>query len=535
MVGNLRLNKTLALEQQILCFIFFLLSFSALTFVLGLTLSYITAYLALGATLLVNWRQGGLRILLFLGVLLLCLFLSSLFISTNQDGQSYHIPGMLLMAHGWNPWYDWSPWSVLPAQTALVGPGIDNTINFPRGAGMLSASLYLATHLFSSIHTISFLLFFLLAFVAYRVLSKCQLSRTFTIILTLLFTLNPVITCQLGSSYVDGLMANMLTLLLLFFFDYYLFSNKWALTASLMVFMILVNIKFTGLVFGAVFITGFSAITWWERKRFPAQYFFYHVLAGILAVVVFGWQPYITNTIMHLNPFYGALKLHDGKSILSGFVSQPGFNDKNRLYQLVISLFVNKYITIGGVVSHRFNVLAYNIDGRFAGFGMVFGYCLVASLLLLAFLRRKIYVLLTLVLLFSVLLTPAAWWARLTPQLWLVPLVIILGLLVTPKRNPLSIKVAKVLAIILLVNAAGTFIYTSVYQRNNSQRVISKLKALRQQTQQVKIGTVKSGATLTTKAVLQSYGFHVTVMKHPVSCPKPVKLHKFINPLVCPD
>ncbi len=167
-----------------------------------------------------------------------------------------------------------------------------------------------------------------------------------------------------------------------------------------------------------------------------------------------GWQPYVTNTLRYGHPFYpiygppiyGA-PINGITAFNKEFVLQnqmpPDFETlgwPEKLYRSIFSPSSSQVGVDSGPLKFPLRVSRPEVtafarpDVRVSGWGPLFGATLVvalAGLALLLFVSRK-FTLRTLALLGLVagttLLNSEAWWARYSPQLWLLP-VIVLGAL----------------------------------------------------------------------------------------------------------
>jgi hypothetical protein len=167
--------------------------------------------------------------------------------------------------------------------------------------------------------------------------------------------------------------------------------------------------------------------------------------AFITAVVLVGYQPYITNIIHKGNPFYPAITIEKDKDTVVKNIERgqapEAFMEKNRFSKLVYSLFSRSDNNIKRMprlkipfTLHGSELVAFTgPDTRYGGFGPLFGSVLllvIAFVPLLFKLRRLIliYPLIAMaVVLISTLINPEAWWARLSPQLWLLPMIFIIS------------------------------------------------------------------------------------------------------------
>jgi len=172
-----------------------------------------------------------------------------------------------------------------------------------------------------------------------------------------------------------------------------------------------------------------------------------------------GFNPFVINTLRFQNVFYPLFGRHPVD--IMTFTSPPGFPEKNRVEKFLISTFshtdnidINKNARVPTLkVPLTFNRVDISElsspDNRIAGFGIFFSAIFLLTIVLLVALlfdkRRwlfKSYLTgFAAMLIFSVFMLEEAWWARYVPQLWFVPLLVLIlaeGLTakwITPIKN----------------------------------------------------------------------------------------------------
>lgn len=402
------------------------------------------------------------------------LVVSSTFFDTSWDGQAYHQIAVIELAQGWNPVYDDPLPPVVPAVFDVSIP-----INhYPRGGWINAAVLYLAgghIEMGKACNLLLLVAALLLACSALRELAPTRLGGAF--LLGLLFALNPVAIHQSLSFYVDGQLSSLLVCLaaLLLLVGLHARHEPHTLKNGLVVLLLpfffclvlLVNIKFTGLVYAAVLCAGFL---FWLLRSVPVRpairrlsaIFAAMVAAFLVGVFLVGYSPYVTNALAYGHPLHPVLGDHRIDDLISKEMP-GGFHAMNRFEKLAVSLFsasANIKAPDTPALKWPFTFAAtelttfhYYPDTRVAGFGPLFSGALVlAGLVLLLALVLRLRGVATLgavvlLVLVSVFVNSEAWWARFVPQLWMVPLLALLPLffprLFTPGR--VSRSLAKLL------------------------------------------------------------------------------------------
>jgi len=205
----------------------------------------------------------------------------------------------------------------------------------------------------------------------------------------------------------------------------------------------------------------------------------------------------VTNFRFHGNPFYPVLGSDEAAaSAMAGqfdIWAPPEFMAMGRVEKLARSLLSES----GGAesmprwkmpltVARRELYIFFNTEPRYGGFGPLFGSVLLATLIVfLAAARsidRRVLVsagALTLLLVLSALLNREAWWARLSPQVWLLPVVLLTAIAMAGPKW--SRRVGALLVLLLLANSAlvATLNWGRALQKNRDFRVqMSELEAM---------------------------------------------------------
>jgi len=401
-----------------------------------------------------------LPVTISVGVLLLSLLASWFYFDLSWDGQWYQQAAVYNLAKGWNPLY--SP-LVTPDHT-------DNTsiLHFPKSTWYFGAAVL---RLFGTVEmgkAYNFMLLFVAFGVVYPFCRSMKLSNGYSVVFTLLVLFNPVVWSEVTTYLNDGDLYLLLVIYLTAVISWLGNSKRIYLVIALMAICCLVNTKFTGLVFlllSALFVFIYVII---RQRTYVKSFLLSHLLAGLLAIGVFGFNPYITNTIQRGHPLY---PLMGTKAYPSVFASGK---DANEAYEtphnmqgqsLPVRLFYANFGQPGNApYNHeKFAILAnpFNTDTthwaayhyhetRVSGFGPYFGISLILMLIMLPVVlwgEKRFWLpgLLFIVALICCLsLSQHFWWPRFFPMLWLAPL---LPLLLrwsteTENRSKLAIKLA---------------------------------------------------------------------------------------------
>jgi hypothetical protein len=379
----------------------------------------------------------------------------------SWDGRDYQQLAVYKLTNGWNPVY-----------TALQPDDIYKNAwlnHYPKGSWLAASSLAM---IFKDIEIGKIFNLFLILAVFFIALSFfltiSQFSKGKAVLLSFFLAVNPVSVSQSLSYYTDGQVSSMLILLILLMLLCLKNSDLGCLITLAAAVIIGLNIKFTGTAYIALLLVLFSIVGWYlmrgMRSLLPQ---WAAILVGIfIGVLVVGYNPYVTNTLHYKQPFY---PIYGSNTLNKEFILRnqmpPDFEDMSWMGKLFHSVFSPSQNIIGKEAGslkfplsvERSEIIAFaRPDVRISGWGPLFGALVIlsmVSLAILAFVSRKVASsagILVGMVFASSLLNSEAWWARYTPQLWLIP-VIMLGALwfVKDKRTMI---LGNVLALLMFAN-----------------------------------------------------------------------------------
>jgi len=388
----------------------------------------------------------------------------------SGDGQWYHLPGILALAQGWNPFQK----PLLVNWNADFEHQLTNAAiyvqHYAKGVWIIDAAVYRATGWLEATKVLNLLYIVAAYLLTANFLGRLGLSQLWVHSLALAAAANPVSLYQMGSFFVDGQLASLCTLLVVVSLDYFHRPRKRTLFLLVACVVLLVNVKFTGVVYAAGLGAGLSALAWLRGRRAESgRYAATGITSMLLAVAVVGYQPYITNLLQQGNPFYPAVGRDDAANLATEGQFErwapAEFLGMGRLEKLVRSVFAEssaakslpRWKAPFSIAKHELYIF-FNTEPRYGGFGPLFGgillLVLVVYTLTVGVTRRSNGYLdgaLALVVTFSILPNPEAWWARLAPQLWLVPVILASGLAM--ERVTWLRRASFAVVLLLLVNS----------------------------------------------------------------------------------
>lgn len=366
---------------------------------------------------------------------------------TSYDGMSYHLPAILSLAEGWNPiagpgtvlpanWYANGIWTLRAALFALCG-----TL---EGSKVVSAAIMLGT------------LFALRPALA-TLLETPLTSRG--LLGVYLLVANPVATGQLFTSYVDGDLyeAGLATVagVLLTASAHRRFGLA-ILAASI---VLMTGAKITGALYAVALPLAVLAVMW---RRMPEKRLIV-VTIGIaiaVSVIVIGYRPYITT----LGERAAFLELRHAGTIASP-EPPPELADLPAQAAFLVSIFARTsgredvvHLKLPFTVRPHELIIMGTPDPVVGGFGPLFAIELLLALALggLAWRsERRSLLLLAAALAALSIAFPVAWWARLAPFFWPVPLLIVQA--VPWRQRPVPTFIATAVLVCAASNAALAF------------------------------------------------------------------------------
>lgn len=446
----IKINRTVALLTSqillsIICLVHLLVTF---TYLFNARLSAYTfpvsVVVALGANFLFNGWLGVSKkttttaSAVSLSVLCCSILVAVFYFDLSWDGQWYHQAAVYNLAGEWNPIFK-------PMETP-DGLNHSSVLHFPKDSWYFAAA---ATKLFGTVEVGK--AYNAIALVAgsgvlYSLCRNFNLSSFRSMIITALVLLNPVVWSEI-TSYLND--CDIYLFLVIYLAAVILWIRDPKPSYALIVVMAiccLVNIKFTGLVF-VLLSSFFIFICLLVQKRYlVGRFLLSHFIAGVLAIGVFGFNPYITNTIHRGHPLY---PLIGSKAFPSVF--DRGADD-NEIYEtpknmqgksLPIRMLYANFGYPGNapyngedtarlanpLVTPASSWSAYHFqETRVAGFGPYFGLLLIIGVItlfviLVIWKAWRLPILIFFVAICCELsISKHFWWPRLFPMLWLVTL-----------------------------------------------------------------------------------------------------------------
>jgi hypothetical protein len=366
------------------------------------------------------------------------------FPDNSWDGLAHQQEAVVRLAAGWNP---------VTESSSRYGLGHELYLDhYPEASWITAAAVLKATGHIEAGKLFNLTVMFVAAgFCLSALLRLTVLPIAWATVVSVLIALNPVFVYQSTTFYVDNLVGSTLTVIVTGLVVFIAVRRWQALVVAMLAVTIAVNLKFTSLIYTAIFL-GFAALIVWRQYGLSAASRF--AAAATTAVFVgsvgFGYAPYVHNLVSHHDPFYPATPRHH---LLDTTTQVPAnLLHADRVSRFLVSSFSRsepvrppngtrmKFPLSIGPEERRG---LYSADLESGGFGPLYG-----ALLLLAgiaavtlCIRRSsrrvagVVLLMAGCVLATIFVHRETWWARYIPQAWLLPMLIAVPSLCAPRRS----------------------------------------------------------------------------------------------------
>lgn len=356
-------------------------------------------------------------LIIFIGLLLLYF---SNFIESSYDGQAYHGNAMVNLVKGVNLFLEQGKY---PADVLNIWGDYYPKATWFFGASLIKTFGFLSASLITNV-----LISTASAFYCGGVCLRYSKSKVLAFVTILFILLNPIAISQSHVYYVDALLGNLAIVLVFMGYDLHQEFSHYKCLEIVMITVLLMNIKFTGLGFGAVINFGIWLYFIFKNRKVALQYVFYGFLMLFIGIVIVGFSPYFLNLINQRHIFY-PLVGSDNTDIITKFIPSEMLN-MNAVRKLFYSFFYGQSFVDNMLNFEPAKYMIY--DSKIGALGPMFGKMFVLSvpIYVYAFLSNlknfKKYlspICLFIGLSISVLINyHNIWWLRYAPQIWIYPL-----------------------------------------------------------------------------------------------------------------
>lgn len=366
-----------------------------------------------------------------------CVMLATFLHDFSWDGQAYHMEAVRQLVSGWNI-YHGMPLAEYDTMHYIW------LNSYPKATWMFGGALYAVTGSLLSCKSYMFILCVANALLLRNIVGLYVKNKWFARGIIFTLVANPVVSSQLLSTYLDGalyLICLAISLLLIG-----IAANGYEfpfLGLAVLTSAVGFNLKFT-----AVAYVGLIWLCFMTYLLLNKQKMLYKALRATLASVfigllVIGYNPYVTNLINEGHPFWPVRGTHDLQNVMLACANEE-FLEQNRFLKLGSSWFSkssNEIATMENVeykipftVSKSEIKAITGYDCRIGGWGIWFsGILLLSVISIMITLRHRIRYNSGILCIFgfiiiSIIINPESWVARYAPQMYVVPILVLIML-----------------------------------------------------------------------------------------------------------
>ncbi len=409
-------------------------------------------------------------------------YVSHYFYDVSFDGQTYHQLAVYHIKNGYNPFHS---------------PSLHKNFYYILAEHYVKASWILESFIYGittrmeyakGINLIALMAALFLSYESIRALTQWG-SRWMCWGAALILCLNPIVISQLFTFLNDGLLASLLVCYISLIMRAIKVQNRQDMLMSSICLVILVNIKFTGLLYVLLLISILGLYLIEQKSKILLGWLILNsVLALGAATLIFSYNPYITNIREHRNPVYPLMDESGQKGIREN--TPAPLRDKPRLEKLYLSLASRvsdrkEGVRLRSVMpwEHTYSEFIPGVGStRINGLGPFFPLALICSLVIYLYYlntdkaHRLVWLLCILWFSASILINPECWWMRYVPQLWFIP---VLGGIMGMDHSNRSIKLlGGMVGMVLWVNIGLYTCQTVRFQLESTRRIQQTLTSM---------------------------------------------------------
>jgi hypothetical protein len=438
-------------------------------------------------------------------IILVSLAFSAFYFDLSVDGQWYDQPAIYHLESDWNP--------IFEPLRAFSGNNDMSILHFPKATWYFAASVYSTFGNFEAGKCLNMIVLAAAVLIVYAASREFGISRLKSLAITALLALNPVIWSEITTYLVDIPVVLYLTIYVVTIFSCLRSPNLTTISIGAMSTICLINTKFTGLVFFC-FFAAFAFVYFLIRKReYLSKFLGVHVVTLFLALFVFGYNPYVTNSIKRGNPLYPIL----GSAKYPNATVQRGA-DANEIYETPVNMRGKGILTrlfyanFGRPGNAPYNFeqnanaelmvpftskisewSAYHYhETRVSGFGPYFSGILIFSFLLFVWMLfvfktpRLVLILTCAAVISTLFISKHMWWPRFAPQMWFLPIIPVLLSFWLPLSKVRAVF-TWALAILIALNGLIVLYEHMEWETRSSVHLYKQLSELKQKGKTIEV------------------------------------------------
>lgn len=555
----------------LMLFLLLLMTLSELGFFVGLSPTPVTftlaAILSSAITLLLlrNHSREAIIGLLASTVLVVsaCVACSTIY-DLSYDGNAHHKQAVALLHNGWNPVRESSDDG---PRTGIWGESFSIWIDhYAQGTWCIGACFYAVS---GDIEVAKCYTLIAMASAA-SIIGGLLANRGFRWwqagTVAVIAAVNPITVAQAFSFYIDGFLMLCLLILLAGLMEIVIFVDDILLKRIGFVvvgsaFILCSETKFTGFAYAGVFSFAFYVLIATKALRgslaraFLAKTSIFFAVVIISSILVFGFSPYVTNTLDHGHPFYPLF----GEGAIDIMTSQTpaSFSSSSHLRSLFLGFFSEASQAMGGdagtepvlklpltVHQEELDVLK-SYDLRISGFGVLYSAILLigvpVTILFLALNRKTQPLLFQASLCYLIpmcmlmLIIGESWWARYSSYSYFInPLALTLMFSYRPKIMPKWKQCAKaaleaIFTVLLVTNTALFIKYNTIHAYIETQEAKNTIANLEQAARDGKRVQIFTGRISGAAYSLSDRNIPFELIRTSNEIPHPERFDGFLN------
>lgn len=439
------------------------------------------------------WPVVIVIILVFLSIIL-----AGLFYDLSWDGLWYQQTAIYKMAEGWNPIRH--PMQPLSHHTQIW------MRHYSKGPWYIAAAFYKTTNQIELAKCGTWLAFGAM-FAA--VLAGCidfGMRKRRAIAVASIVSLNPVVTCQLYSFLVDGLLISFLVCFVAALFSEFQRKNRFTLIVTITAAILCINSKFTGLVYLCFASAAGLIYCLFKQRNMFIRYILLQAFSILLGAVAFGYNPYVTNYVQRGHIFFPLMGTEEhpslaqrGRDPIERFETPHNMLGRNRLVRFGYAIFGrpgsqpfmdgnDAKLMWPFALTKKDMGMNYFHELRISGFGPFFSGIFLIGIILIGVvffypkMPRLVLFLSVAAITASLLISKHSWWARYGPQLWLFPVVPVIIIFWCSKSSLLN-RLTWAFVALILVNALIVAIVHTRWEIISTRTLNQQLSQLSQGTE----------------------------------------------------
>lgn len=222
----------------------------------------------------------------------------------SYDGQAYHQEAVIQFARGWNPVY-----MFLEGEATA---NLERWLNhYPKAGWILSSTIYLITGNIEHGKVMSLYIIVPTLTFCFWALWKTKLSNLTKTLASFALSLNPIFIYQSLTYYLDGILVSLLLGLAAVCFKIAKDKDKTLFWPFLFIFVIVANLKLTGIIFAIILSSTFIIFYWFaDRLKISLKIAKYLVISLLASTLFVGYNPYLTNFAKMGHPLHPAMGKH---------------------------------------------------------------------------------------------------------------------------------------------------------------------------------------------------------------------------------